>query len=105
MDCHRLVSFQSGLSVKNVAEPVAKFVTLRLDIASSRRIDEAFPTDVTPVAPAEVRPTNVTPVTLVTADALKLLHDMIKQDTNVLHQMSTDYLKRRVQKLASAAQV
>jgi hypothetical protein len=44
--------------------------------------------------------TPITPVTLVTAEALTSLHNMIKQDTNV-----PDETRTRIQKLANAAQI
>jgi len=46
-----------------------------------------------------------TPTTPATAEALKLLHNLIKQDACVLDEISKQRLQRRVQKLASAAQI
>jgi hypothetical protein len=87
-----LFPFNPARVLNHVSRPMAEAVALRPDIAS---------TDV----PDEVLQTPVTPVTPVTAEALTSLHDMIKQDIRVLDEMSKGHLKRRVQKLASAAQV
>ena len=46
-----------------------------------------------------------TPKTPVTAEALTSLHNLIKQDACVLDPISQQRLQRRVQKLASAAQI
>jgi hypothetical protein len=51
----------------------------------------------------EVLYTPVTLVTLVTAEALILLHNLIKEDTHALDKTSKQRLQRHVQKLASAA--
>jgi len=45
----------------------------------------------------------VTPVTLVTAEALKSSHNTIKQDAQALNKPSKEELLRDVQKIASAA--
>jgi hypothetical protein len=45
----------------------------------------------------------VTLATLVNADSLMLLHNLIKQDASRLNKLSEQRLRRRVQKLASAA--
>jgi hypothetical protein len=47
----------------------------------------------------------VTPATPVNADGLISLHDLIKQDVSRLDELSEKRLRRRVQKLASAAQI
>ncbi|KAF2463338.1 uncharacterized protein BDR25DRAFT_320034 [Lindgomyces ingoldianus] len=46
-----------------------------------------------------------TPVMPVTAESLALLHNLVKEDTLVLNKTSKQRLQRRVQKLASAAQI
>ncbi|KAF1935320.1 hypothetical protein EJ02DRAFT_471288 [Clathrospora elynae] len=46
-----------------------------------------------------------TPVTLVTAEALIPLHNLIKEDARALDEVSQRLLQRHVQKLASAARV
>jgi hypothetical protein len=52
---------------------------------------------------AEVSRTPVTPATPVTTEALTMLHDMIKHDTQALDKASRQRMQRRLQKLASAA--
>ena len=47
----------------------------------------------------------VTPATPVNADGLMSLHNLIKQDASRLDELSEQRLRRRVQKLASAAQI
>jgi hypothetical protein len=47
----------------------------------------------------------VTPATPVNADGLMSLHNLIKQDASQLDELSEQRLRRRVQKLASAAQI
>jgi hypothetical protein len=46
-----------------------------------------------------------TPVTPVSAEALALLHNLIKQDTHTLDETSKQRLQRHLQKLANAAQM
>lgn len=47
----------------------------------------------------------VTPATPVNAEGLTLLHNLIKQDTSKLNEVSKQRLQERVQKLASAAKI
>lgn len=54
---------------------------------------------------AEALVTPVTPVTPVTTEGVMLLHSLIKEDVGVLDERSRQRLQRRVQKLASAAQI
>jgi hypothetical protein len=53
----------------------------------------------------EAQVTPVTPVTPVTTEDVVLLHSLIKQDVGVPDERSRQRLQRRVQKLASAAQI
>jgi hypothetical protein len=46
-----------------------------------------------------------TPVTLVSAEGLASLHNLIKQDVHTLNEASIQRIERRVQKLANAAQI
>lgn len=46
-----------------------------------------------------------TPVTPVNTEGLTSLHNLIKQDASRLDELSKQRLQRRVQKLASAAQI
>ena len=58
------------------------------------------------VMPSDPRDeTPVTPVTPVNTEGLVSLHDLIKQDISTLDELSKQRLQRRVQKLASAAQI
>jgi hypothetical protein len=87
-----LFPFNPARVLDHVSKPVAEVMALRPDIASTN-------------APDEVLPTPVTPITPVTAEALTSLHDIIKQDIYVLDDISKGHLQRRIQRLASAAQV
>ena len=49
--------------------------------------------------------TPVTPVTPIPTEALTSLHDLIKQEAYTLNEPSRQRIQRRVQKLASAAQI
>ena len=53
----------------------------------------------------EVSTTPETPVTPVTTEGVLLLHSLIKRDVDVLDERGKQRLQRRVQKLASAAQI
>jgi len=57
---------------------------------------------IVPGAPDEAPQTPVTPVT---AEALIPLHNLIKEDTRALDEVSQQRLQRHVQKLASAARI
>jgi hypothetical protein len=46
-----------------------------------------------------------TPTTPVTTEALASLHNLIKKDTSKPHELSKQRIRKRVQKLASAAQI
>ncbi|KAF5852433.1 hypothetical protein GGP41_007835 [Bipolaris sorokiniana] len=69
------------------------------------------PAELTVSIASEVMPSDpgdeipVTPVTPVNTEGLVSLHDLIKQDTSTLDEPSKQRLQRRVQKLASAAQI
>jgi hypothetical protein len=69
------------------------------------------PTELTVSIASEVMPSDpgdeipVTPVTPVNTEGLMSLHNLIKQDTSTLDEPSKQRLQRRVQKLASAAQI
>jgi hypothetical protein len=78
--------------LKDVPKPQVKVINQRAKAPSTSLLDEALHTP-------------ITPVTLVTTEALTSLHSLIIGDTYVLDRTSRDRLQKRIQKLASAAKV
>ncbi|KAF1932603.1 uncharacterized protein M421DRAFT_398980 [Didymella exigua CBS 183.55] len=78
---------------KGIPKPPAKLVIPRVKVSAG------------PCLLAEMVHTPVPPVTLVAAEALTMLHDMIKDDTQTLGEASRQCVQRRIQKLASAARI
>jgi hypothetical protein len=70
---------------KNIVRPLVEVVILEATLASTSTLNVMLQTP-------------ITPVTLVTAEALTSLHDVIKQDTSV-----PNATRDPIQKLANAA--
>lgn len=91
-----LFPFNPDKVLKDIPKPPARLVMPRPDdVVGTCPSAEVLRTPVTPV----------TPMTPVTAEALTVLHDLIKTDAQAVDKPSRQRLQRRIQKLTSAARI